>query len=104
VADHRRFAVRRATNHFDEILAGLSEPCLPHAVPFGAAIEKRAAAPPRDAQPQTPGREAATVSFSSPEALATTFQAPTDATPAQTIHALVQVTDNGTPPLTSFNG
>ena len=54
VADNRRLAVRRATNHFDQILAGLSEPRFPHAVTFAAAIEKRVAAPSRDAQPQAP--------------------------------------------------
>ncbi len=35
-------------------------------------------------------------------ALTTTFQVPTDATTGQTIHALIQVTDNGSPALTSF--
>ena len=59
VADNRGLAVRRATNHFDQILAGLSEPRLPHAVPFAAAIEKCVAAASRDAQPQAPRREAA---------------------------------------------
>jgi hypothetical protein len=43
-----------------------------------------------------------TVSFSNPETLTATFRVPTDATPGQTIHALIQVTDNGTPVLTSF--
>jgi Protein of unknown function (DUF1593) len=43
-----------------------------------------------------------TVSLSSPETLTTTFQVPMDATSGQTIHALIQVTDNGTPALTSF--
>ena len=43
-----------------------------------------------------------TVSFSTPETLTTTFQVPAAAVPGQTIHALIQVTDNGTPPLTSF--
>jgi cellulose-binding protein len=42
------------------------------------------------------------VSLTSPETLTTTFQVPTDATSGQTIHALIQVTDNGTPALTSF--
>jgi hypothetical protein len=36
------------------------------------------------------------------EGLITSFQVPTDATPGQTIYALIQVTDNGTPELTSF--
>jgi hypothetical protein len=43
-----------------------------------------------------------TIAFSGTDSLATTFQVPADATTGQTIHALVQVTDNGTPPLTSF--
>jgi hypothetical protein len=43
-----------------------------------------------------------TVSLSSPTTLTTTFQVPADARPGQTIHALIQVTDNGTPALTSF--
>ena len=43
-----------------------------------------------------------TVSLESPETLISTFQVPTDATPGQTIHVLIQVTDNGTPALTSF--
>jgi hypothetical protein len=43
-----------------------------------------------------------TVSLSSSETLTTTFQVPADATPGQTIHVLIQVTDNGTPALTSF--
>jgi hypothetical protein len=59
VADDRRLAVRRATNDFDQILAGLSEPTLPHAFPFASAIEKRVVAPPRDAQPKAPRRKSA---------------------------------------------
>lgn len=43
-----------------------------------------------------------TIAFSSPDALATTFQVPADAGAGQTIHALLQVTDDGTPPLTRF--
>jgi hypothetical protein len=43
-----------------------------------------------------------TVSLSSPETMTTTFLVPADARPGQTIHALIQVTDNGTPALTSF--
>jgi len=42
------------------------------------------------------------ISLASPEALTTTFQVPSDAAPGQTIHLLIQATDNGTPPLTSF--
>jgi hypothetical protein len=43
-----------------------------------------------------------TVAFSSTNAPATSFQVPADATPGQTIHAVVQVTDDGSPALTSF--
>jgi hypothetical protein len=43
-----------------------------------------------------------TVSLSSPDTLSTTFQVPSEATPGQTIHVLIQVTDDGTPSLTSF--
>jgi hypothetical protein len=43
-----------------------------------------------------------TVSLTSSATLTTTFQVPADATPGQTIHVLIQVTDNGTPALTSF--
>jgi hypothetical protein len=42
------------------------------------------------------------VTFGNPDALTTTFQVPTDATTGHTIHALIQVTDNGSPALTSF--
>jgi hypothetical protein len=42
------------------------------------------------------------VTFSAADALTTTFQVPADAAEGQTIHALLQVTDDGTPPLTSF--
>ena len=40
--------------------------------------------------------------FSNSDSLTTTFQVPTDASTGQTIHALIQVTDNGSPALTSF--
>jgi hypothetical protein len=43
-----------------------------------------------------------TITFSAREALTTTFQVPLDAADGQTIHAILQVTDDGTPPLTSF--
>jgi hypothetical protein len=43
-----------------------------------------------------------TIAFSAADALATTFQVPQDATDGQTIHALLQVTDDGTLPMTSF--
>jgi hypothetical protein len=45
-----------------------------------------------------PGR----ITFSSATALTTTFDVPADATMGQTIHVVLQVTDNGTPALTSF--
>ena len=43
-----------------------------------------------------------TIAFAAPGSLKTTFQLPPDAASGQTIHALIQVTDNGAPPLTSF--
>jgi hypothetical protein len=43
-----------------------------------------------------------TIGFSPADALTTTFHVPPDATQGQTIHALIQVMDNGAPPLTSF--
>jgi hypothetical protein len=43
-----------------------------------------------------------TITLSATDALTTTFQVPQDATAGQTIHVLIQVTDNGAPPLTSF--
>jgi hypothetical protein len=43
-----------------------------------------------------------TIAFSNPEALTTTFQMPVDAAAGQTIHALIQVTDHGSPAMTSF--
>jgi hypothetical protein len=43
-----------------------------------------------------------TITFSASDALTTTFQVPQDAAGGQTIHAVIQVTDNGAPPLTSF--
>ena len=43
-----------------------------------------------------------TIAFSAADALTTTFQVPPDAMNGQTIYALIQVTDNGAPPLTSF--
>ena len=42
-----------------------------------------------------------TIAFSAANALTTTFEVPKDATNGQTIHALIQLTDNGAPPLTS---
>ena len=43
-----------------------------------------------------------TVTFSSAESLDTSFVVPADAAAGQTIHALLQVTDNGSPALTRF--
>ena len=42
------------------------------------------------------------ITFSTPDSLTTTFQVPAGATTGQTIHAVIQVTDNGSPALTSF--
>jgi hypothetical protein len=42
------------------------------------------------------------VTFASTSTLATTLQVPSDASAGQTIHAIVQVTDDGSPALTSF--
>ena len=42
------------------------------------------------------------VVFSTPDALTTTVRVPPDATNGQTIHALIQATDDGAPPMTSF--
>ena len=43
-----------------------------------------------------------TITFSQPDSLTTTLQVPADASTGQTIHALIHVTDNGSPALTSF--
>jgi hypothetical protein len=43
-----------------------------------------------------------TIAFSSADALTTTLSVPADAAAGQTIHAVLQVTDAGAPPLTSF--
>ena len=40
--------------------------------------------------------------FSTPDGLTTSFQIPPDAKPGQTIHAILEGTDNGTPPLTRY--
>lgn len=45
-----------------------------------------------------PGR----VTISSPTALATNVQVPADATAGQTIHLILEATDNGTPALTHY--
>jgi hypothetical protein len=42
------------------------------------------------------------IAFSATDALTTTFRVPQDVAKGQTIHALIQVTDSGVPPLTSF--
>jgi hypothetical protein len=43
-----------------------------------------------------------TITFSNSTAATTTFRVPADAQPGQTIHAILQVTDAGTPALTRF--
>jgi hypothetical protein len=43
-----------------------------------------------------------TINFSTSNSLTTTFQVPADAVAGQTIHVLIQATDNGSPALTSF--
>jgi hypothetical protein len=42
------------------------------------------------------------VTAADPSALATTVQIPSDASAGQTIHLILQATDNGTPPLTRY--
>jgi hypothetical protein len=42
------------------------------------------------------------IAFSDPEALTTTFRLPDDAQPGQTIHIILEATDNGTPPITRY--
>ena len=42
------------------------------------------------------------ISFSDPAALTTTFRVPDDAGVGQTIHVILEATDNGTPPLTRY--
>lgn len=42
------------------------------------------------------------IRFSDPAALRTTFRVPDDAQPGQTIHVILEATDNGTPPLTRY--
>jgi len=42
------------------------------------------------------------VTFSAPSALTTTFRVPLDAQPGQTIHVILEATDNGAPPLTRY--
>jgi len=46
-----------------------------------------------------PGR----VTFTDPGALATSVQIPADATAGQTIHLILEATDNGTPALTRYH-
>jgi hypothetical protein len=76
----------------------------------GASVSIRATAsdPDRDALTITWWQYAdadtypGTISLGGPESLTTTFLVPADASPGQTIHVLIQVTDKGSPPLTSF--
>jgi hypothetical protein len=42
------------------------------------------------------------ITFSHPTSLATSLQIPTDATAGQTIHLILEATDNGTPALTRY--
>jgi hypothetical protein len=42
------------------------------------------------------------INFSDPAALTTTFSVPHDAKPGQTINAILEATDDGTPPLTRY--
>ena len=42
------------------------------------------------------------ITIADPSALATTFQVPADAQPGQTIHIILEATDNGTPALTRY--
>ncbi len=42
------------------------------------------------------------VRFSDQTALSTTFRVPNDAQPGDTIHLILEATDNGTPPLTRY--
>jgi len=42
------------------------------------------------------------VTFTSTDSLATSFQVPADAKPGQTIHVILEGTDNGAPPLTRY--
>jgi hypothetical protein len=42
------------------------------------------------------------ITFSAPAALTTTFRVPDDAKTGQTIHVILEATDNGTPPLTRY--
>jgi len=42
------------------------------------------------------------IALSAPAALETTFRVPDDAAPGQTIHVILEATDNGTPPLTRY--
>jgi hypothetical protein len=42
------------------------------------------------------------ITFSDPSALTTTFRVPDDATAGQTIHIILEATDNGAPPLTRY--
>jgi hypothetical protein len=48
------------------------------------------------------GTYSGVVTFSNAKSLVSSIQVPHDAQPGQTIHLLLQVTDNGTPALTSF--
>jgi hypothetical protein len=49
-----------------------------------------------------PGTYLGDISLSSTDSLATSFQIPSDAKPGQTIHVILEATDNGRPPLTRY--
>jgi hypothetical protein len=53
-------------------------------------------------QDNAAGTYAGDVRFSDQAALSTTFRVPADAQPGQTIHAILEGTDDGTPPLTRY--
>jgi len=42
------------------------------------------------------------IAIADPKSLATTFRVPADAQPGQTVHVILEATDNGTPALTSY--
>jgi hypothetical protein len=42
------------------------------------------------------------ITFSDPASLTTTFRVPADAEPGQTMHIILEATDNGAPPLTRY--
>jgi hypothetical protein len=53
-------------------------------------------------QDKDAGTYSGDIRFSDRSALSTSFRVPDDAQPSQTIHAILEATDNGTPPLTRY--